>query len=91
MTVQNSELAAKAHTRWNGNGKPVALWLDCDTGHDVRFQKSFPLIKSNCPQNTDIYTGCICNSALCSMSGFEIIGNQHYLWQRSSGKDNAEY
>jgi uridine nucleosidase len=35
MTVQTSELAAEAYARWNGNGKPIALWLDCDTGHDV--------------------------------------------------------
>lgn len=35
MTVQTSNLAAEAYDRWSGNGKPTALWLDCDTGHDV--------------------------------------------------------
>lgn len=36
MTIQTSEVAAEAYARWSGNGKPTALWLDCDTGHDVR-------------------------------------------------------
>jgi hypothetical protein len=43
MAVKTSELAENAYARWIGNGKPVSLWLDCDTGHDVRFEQQFPL------------------------------------------------
>jgi hypothetical protein len=91
MTTRTSELAANALARWTGTGKPVALWLDCDTGHDVRFQHSISPVKLYWSVDTDMLKGCIRNSSFRPMSGFEIFGYQHYLWQRSSGQDDAKH